>query len=95
MLIVLGLIVAGGAAYMLFAQGDETPGVAEATVPGSEAESQFLALTAEIGSITFDTDVFADPRFAILQDIRTSIVPETAGRPDPFAPLTGLPAATP
>ncbi len=94
-LIVLAIIVAGAAAYMLFAKPDTQPGVSEAQAPGSEAESAFLSLTAEIGSISFDTSVFADPRFAALRDIRTAVVPETAGRPDPFAPLPGLQPAKP
>lgn len=89
LLIVLGLIVVGAAAYMLLAKGDAAPAVST-TEGGSETESAFLALTAEIGAITFDTDIFTDPRFATLRDIRTVILPETAGRTDPFAPLQGL-----
>lgn len=94
-LIVLGIIVLAGAAYMLFAKGDTTSVITQTGTPGTEAESAFLALTAEIGSIRFDTTIFTDPRFAVLRDIRTAIVPEAAGRPDPFAPLQGLPSGTP
>ncbi len=89
LLIVLGLIVLGAAAYMLLAKGEAAPAISE-TDGENETESAFLALTAEIGAITFDTDVFTDPRFATLRDIRTVILPETAGRTDPFAPLPGL-----
>jgi hypothetical protein len=92
-LIVLALLVAAGALYMLFARGDEESTVSETEAPGTEAERSFLALTAEIGSISFETSVFTDPRFSALRDIRTQIVPETLGRPDPFAPLQGVPAA--
>jgi len=92
-LIVLGLIVVGGAAYMFMAKGDTEAVISESGTPGTEAESAFLALTAEIGSIEFKTSIFQDPRFAALRDIRTDILPEVTGRPDPFAPLQGLPAA--
>ncbi|MEK9161036.1 MAG: hypothetical protein AAB440_03325 [Patescibacteria group bacterium] len=91
-LIVLGIIVVLGALYMLFARGDSSQTVTEVTDPGSEAESAFLALTAEIGTISFTTRIFEDPRFRALRDIRTGIVPEIAGRPDPFAPLPGITA---
>lgn len=91
-LLILGLLVVAAAGYMLFAKGDSAPGVTVDGEPGSEAETAFLNLTAEIDSIRFDTEVFEDPRFAALVDIRTTIVPETSGRPDPFAPLSGLAA---
>ncbi|MBY0110757.1 hypothetical protein K2Y00_02015 [Patescibacteria group bacterium] len=91
-IIVLGIIVVLGALYMLFARGDSGDTVTEVTAPGSEAESAFLALTAEIGTISFNTGIFEDSRFRALRDIRTGIVPEVAGRPDPFAPLPGITA---
>lgn len=90
-LIVLAIIVAAGALYMFFAKGDEET-VTAIEAPGTEAERSFLALTAEIGAISFDTGIFSDPRFRALQDIRTAVVPEASGRPDPFAPLQGIPS---
>lgn len=57
--------------------------------PASEAELDFVNLAGQIDSITFDTSIFSDSRFISLTDIRTTVVPETAGRRDPFAPLSG------
>jgi hypothetical protein len=86
-LLILGLLILGAAGYLLFGQS-ETLGVLPAGVsPASEAELTFLALTARIDPVDFDTSIFQDPRFAALRDIRTAIIPEAIGRFDPFAPL--------
>lgn len=86
-LIVLGLLVLGAAAYLLFGNEPSDPALSASGAPGSEAEMTFLGLTAQIDPVAFDTSVLEDPRFKALQDIRTAIVPESAGRADPFAPL--------
>lgn len=86
-LIVLGLLVLGAAAYLLFGSQPSESAVSPAGTPGSEAEMTFLGLTAQIDPVAFDTSVLDDPRFKALRDIRTAILPEAPGRADPFAPL--------
>ncbi len=86
-LVVLGLLVLAAAGYMLFGAPSTDSAVGPTGAPGSEAEMTFLSLTAQIDPVAFDTSVLDDPRFKALQDIRTAITPETAGRADPFAPL--------
>lgn len=86
-LIVLGLLVLGAAGYMLFGGSATGSAVAPSGAPGSEAEMTFLGLTAQIDPVAFETGILDDPRFKALRDIRTTIIPETAGRADPFAPL--------
>jgi hypothetical protein len=51
---------------------------------------QFLNLSSQIGPISFDTSVFSDPRFMALTDIHTAILPESVGRNDPFASISGV-----
>jgi hypothetical protein len=34
--------------------------------------------------------VFSDPRFMALTDIHTAILPESVGRNDPFASISGV-----
>ncbi len=89
-LVVLGILVAAAALYMLFGRGSTEDAVQIENAPASQAETNFLNLTAEIEPVDFDASVLADPRFMALQDISTAIVPESAGRVDPFAPLGGL-----
>jgi hypothetical protein len=86
-LIILGLLVLGAAAYLLFGTDDMRSGVSANPAPATEAEQTFLALTSRIDPVELDTKVLSDPRFLMLEDIRTAILPEIAGRIDPFAPL--------
>ncbi|HYD93193.1 MAG TPA: hypothetical protein VEB18_01910 [Candidatus Paceibacterota bacterium] len=85
-LLILGLLVLGAAAYLLFGTNNDAA-VSPNGAPGSEAEMAFLSLTAQIDPVEFDTGILDDPRFNALQDIQTAIVPESSGRADPFAPL--------
>jgi hypothetical protein len=86
-LIILGLLVLGAAAYLLFGADGSKEGVAADAPPATPAEQTFLALTSRIDPVTLDTSILDDPRFAFLQDMRVSVIPETSGRIDPFAPL--------
>lgn len=86
---ILGVLVLAAAAYMLFFRGGNEEGAITEEGGGSDVESQFVNLTAQIDPVTFDMDILSDPRFTQLRDIRTAIVPEATGRTDPFAPLSG------
>jgi hypothetical protein len=50
---------------------------------------QFETLVGELQPISFNTGIFKDPKFDALVDITTSISPESSGRLDPLAPLSG------
>ena len=88
-LVVLALLVLAAAGYLLFGKGESDPTLSGVDAAASEAEMTFLNLTAQIEPVAFDTSILSDPRFNALQDMRTAIVPENAGRVDPFAPLSG------
>lgn len=90
LLIVVGLLILGAAAYLFFGKTDTTSGVSADNSPASSAEIVFLNLTAQIDPVEFDTTILSDPRFNALRDIRTAIIPESSGRTDPFAPLSGV-----
>lgn len=84
--VIIALLLLVVAAYLLF--GRETSGgVTVDEGPASAAELTFINLAAKIDPVTFGTDILEDPRFKRLQNIRTAIIPEASGRPDPFAPL--------
>lgn len=85
------LIVAGGAYWYFFTgTGNEKPLTPVAQV--NPVRSQFQVLVSKLQPISFDTSIFSDPRFNALVDLSTPIFPETPGRLDPFAPLTGVSA---
>lgn len=89
-LLVLGALVFLAGGYLLFTP-DDGSAVSVENTPASEAELAFLALTAQIDPVAFTTNILSDPRFMMLQDIRIAIIPEATGRPDPFAPIPGVP----
>lgn len=92
LMLVLGILVFLAAAYVLFSPSTQGVPLSVENTPASEAEFTFITLTAQIDPVSFTPDVLSDPRFLALEDIRTLIVPEAAGRPDPFAPIPGVAA---
>lgn len=89
-LIIICTLVVGAGAYWYFftGSGNEQP-LTEVTA-SSGAQAQFQSLVSQLQPITFDTSIFSDPRFMALVDLTTPIMPETAGRIDPFAPVPGV-----
>jgi hypothetical protein len=88
-LIVTTLIVAAGAYWYFFTgTGNEPPLTAQTT--DNQAQLEFQVLVGELQPISFNTGIFSDPRFLSLVDLATPVAPETLGRPDPFAPVSGV-----
>ncbi len=82
------VIVAGGLAYyfFFFDSGTDATLVTQ-PVAATNAELSFITLVGKLDPIVFDTTLLSDPRFMTRENIRTVIIPEEAGRTDPFAPL--------
>jgi hypothetical protein len=89
-LILIALVVAGGAYWYFFTGTSEDPTITS-SMSETEAQSQFQVLMSAL-PVSFETSIFEDPRFQGLVDISTSVTPEPSGRPDPFAPLTVVPS---
>lgn len=85
--IVVGVVVLGGAAYLLFAKPADSTATVTASEAASPAELTFVNLASQLEPLGFDTSILSDPRFTSLVDIHTAIIPEPNGRKDPFAPL--------
>lgn len=82
------VIVAGGLGYyFFFFNSGATSAVTTTSGTASDAELSFISLVGKLDPIVFDTSVLSDPRFTSRENIRTAIVPEAAGRKDPFAPI--------
>lgn len=87
-IIVVTLLLAGGA-YWYFFTGTGTDAPLTADMSSNAAKSQFQMLITRLPS-SFTMDIFSDPKFMALIDLATPIAPETSGRPDPFAPISGV-----
>ena len=86
-IVILGIMVP---AYFLLSSKPATPSSdapVSSTVVTSDAQAQFVNLSAQLVPLTFDTSILTDPRFTSLIDLHTAILPEAIGRRDPFAPL--------
>jgi hypothetical protein len=88
LIIIATIIVAAGAYWYFFTGTGNQPPLSE-SASTTQAQTQFQALVSELTPISFDTSIFSDPRFNVLVDITTPISPETIGRLDPFAPVSG------
>ncbi len=84
------LIIAGGAYWYFFTGTGNKPPLTVLSASVNKSQSRFQTLVGELQPVSFNTDIFSDPRFASLVDLATPITPETAGRIDPFAPVLGV-----
>lgn len=64
------------------------------TLAQTSAEQEIVGTLLALRAVTLSGTIFSDPAFTTLQDFGTTIVPEAAGRPNPFAPLTSRGAVT-
>ncbi len=78
-----------GIAYWFFFTGTGNEPSLSTDISTNQAQMQFETLVGELQPISFNTNIFSDARFNALVDITTSISPESFGRLDPFAPLSG------
>ncbi len=88
-LIVLALIVLAAVGYMVFFKGDVGSAVSSQSGALSGVETTFLNLTSRLEPVSFDTSILSDPRFQSLQNLATTVLPETSGRVNPFSPIPG------
>jgi len=79
------IAIVGGYIYMK-GSGSTTQPLTTSNI-ASSTTSQFQNITNQLSSISFDTNLFSDPRFAALRDINTPVGQEAVGRTDPFAPF--------
>ena len=56
--------------------------------------ARVLALLNQIRSLKIDTSIFKDPSYMTLRDYSVAIPQENVGRPNPFAPLSGMQTAS-
>lgn len=90
LMIGLGVVALLAVGYFLFSGSSSDVANVTTGVATSPAELYFINLAGELETVEFDTSVLSDARFIALTDISTNIVPGKPGRPDPFAPISGV-----
>jgi hypothetical protein len=95
-ILVLGSVLAAGAAWYLFLRDTTTTPllVTEDLTTTTGADKDVVETLLQLRAITLSGTIFTDPAFVSLQDRGTQIVPEPAGRSNPFLPLAGSAPAT-
>ncbi len=88
-LTIIATIVVAAGAYWYFFTGTEQPSLTIG-VEGTQTQARFQTLVGELSPISFNTDIFSDPRFNALVNITMPVSPEPVGRLDPFAPVTSV-----
>jgi len=95
-ILILGSLVAAGAAWYLFLR--DTAPVAllttEDLTSSNAADKDVVETLLALRAITLSGTIFTDPAFVSLKDNGTQIIPEPVGRPNPFLPLEGSATAT-
>jgi hypothetical protein len=86
-LIISTLVVAGGAYWYYSSIGEELP--LTTSLEQNESEVRFQTLASQLKPISFKTGIFSKPEFLSLVDLSVTATPETIGRLDPFAPISG------
>ncbi len=88
----IALFVSASVGYTVFIDQSHRASAADIT-EGDVIKKDLFALLDKIESISLDGSIFTDKAFISLQDFSVTLVPETPGRSNPFAPLPSQPAA--
>jgi hypothetical protein len=87
-IIAIVIVIAGGMWYGLTSSSSPaSTGVLSSSATDSSGDQSIVSTLLALQSITLSGAIFSNPAYATLKDFTTAIVPEPAGRPDPFAPL--------
>jgi len=89
-IIVVVLVIA----YLYFTGGSSPSAASLLQSSTASVGSEDLALLNQVRSIHIDTTLFSSPVYQSLQDYSVPIDPQNVSRPDPFAPIPGVPNPT-
>lgn len=92
----LGIVVAGVIWYGMIS--DSSPALLTTTdVSGASGatERELIDTLLALRTVTLDGSILSDSAFLSLRDFGTQIIPEPAGRSNPFAPLKEKQATLP
>ena len=93
LVVLLGLISVGVAAYFMFMQGTDSPlnfDVNSTDIQSMRQNSQlFIQRRNQLNTITLDLAMFDDPYFSALQSFDRPITEQPVGRDNPFLDPNG------
>ena len=93
LMLAIGIFALSGfVLYNTFAGGGSSPVVAEPTVDANgvviAVENQDIVdLANKFDQISIDINLFSSNLFQNLRDLEVPLLPESSGRPNPFAPI--------
>lgn len=87
-IIVAVVVVALGVWYGLSGSSGSTPALITQSPAGGGADQELVSTLLALRAVKLDGTIFTDPAFVNLRDFSTQIIPESVGRPNPFAPLS-------
>lgn len=88
-LIVIILIVGGGIWYIMSGGGGSSESlITQTPIATAGADQELVSTLLALRAVKLDGTIFSEPAFLNLKDFSTQIIPETVGRPNPFAPLS-------
>lgn len=92
---VIGVVVVIGFIGWYVSSSGAAPATLSSTPDASTGPGDAIVQTlVSLQTITLSGTIFSDPAFMSLNDLTTAIIPEAAGRTDPFAPLLANVAPT-
>lgn len=90
-LLIAVLVVVGFVAYSMFFGGTTDSRLLTSTPTANQAQTstnnELLLLLVNLKTITLESSIFGDSAFQGLVDFGQGLVPEPAGRKNPFAPV--------
>lgn len=89
LILIVTIVVAAGAYWYFFTGNGNDPSLSATSTSTNQAQTQFETLVGELQPISFDSSIFSDARFNALVDLATPVSPESTGRLDPFAAVSG------
>ncbi len=81
------VLLIGGVYYGFFVDKNNNPLLTSELAPSADSQ-KLLVVLANLRTIKLDDALFDDPVFLSLSDYGVSLLPEAAGRHNPFLPFT-------
>lgn len=89
-IIVAVIVIAALAFYYMSSSPSATDTGLQSNSANAVGASE-IALLNQVEALRIDTTFFNDPAYKSLVDYSVAITPEAVGRPNPFAPVPGVP----
>lgn len=94
-IVIIILVIAGGIYFYTNGSPKIPDSLLQKQNPDAQASAnRILSLLKQINSLQIKTNIFKSKEFQTLRDYSVEIMPQEVGRPNPFAPIPGMPVQT-